>query len=102
MGLMSGKLQFKWTRLYWIIKEFNGSYQLGTLVGDVFNKWVNRFQLKLYKGPMPTNPFKDQDNQDFGDRRAASTGGRVDDPTEGLIGVGGIDNTRSWRVDHVV
>ena len=33
MGNMSGKLRFWWTGPYWITKEYNGSYQLGTLAG---------------------------------------------------------------------
>ena len=36
-----GKLQLKWMEPYWIIKEFKGSYQLGTLVGEVPDKWEN-------------------------------------------------------------
>ena len=38
--------------------EFKGSYQLGTLTGEVLDKWVNGFWLKLYQGPMPGNLFK--------------------------------------------
>ena len=57
MGKMPGKLRFRWTRPYWITREFNGSYQLGTLAGEVLNKWVNGFRLKPYYGPMPPNPF---------------------------------------------
>ena len=54
---MSGKLRFRWTGPYWIMPEFNGSYQLGTLAGKVLDKWVNGFRLKPYYGPMPHNPF---------------------------------------------
>ena len=57
-GHMPGKLRFRWTGPYWITREFNGSYQLGTLVGKVMGKWVNGFQLRSYYGPMPRNPFK--------------------------------------------
>ena len=58
MGKMPGKLRFRWTGPYWITREFNGSYQLGTLAGEVLGKWVNGFRLKPYKGPMPKNPFE--------------------------------------------
>ena len=58
MGKMSGKLRFRWTGPYWITREFNGSYQLGTLAGEVLGKWVNGFRLKPYNGPMPRNPFE--------------------------------------------
>ena len=58
MGQMPGKLQFWWTGPYWITREFNGSYQLGTLAGEIMGKWVNGFRLKPYCGPMPQNPFE--------------------------------------------
>ena len=58
MGKMPGKLRFRWTGPYWITREYNGSYQLGTLAGEVLGKWVNGFRLKPYKGPMPRNPFE--------------------------------------------
>ena len=58
MGKMPGKLRFRWTGPYWITREFNGSYQLGTLAGEVLGKWVNGFRLKPYHGPMPRNPFE--------------------------------------------
>ena len=35
------------------MKEYNGSYQLGTLAGELLRKWVNGFRLKQYKGHMP-------------------------------------------------
>ena len=53
MGNMPGMLQFWWTEPFWITKAFNGSYQLGTLTGEILNKWVNGFRLKPYKGRMP-------------------------------------------------
>ena len=58
MGKMPGKLRFRWTEPYWITREFNGSYQLGTLVGEVVGKGVNGFRLKPYQGPMPKNQFE--------------------------------------------
>ena len=62
---MSGKLRFQWTRPFWITKEYNGSYQLGKLAGEILGKWVNGFRLKPYKGRMPTISFlEDEDPQD--------------------------------------
>ena len=58
MGSMPGKLRFWWTGPFWVTREFNGSYQLGILAGEILSKWVNRFGLKPYKGRMPENPFK--------------------------------------------
>jgi hypothetical protein len=55
--LMSGKLRLRWTRPYWIVKADNGTYQLGTLSGEVLPKWANGFRLKPYYGKMPANPF---------------------------------------------
>ena len=43
MGNMSGKLRFRWTGPFWITREFNGSYQLGTLAGEILHKWVNGY-----------------------------------------------------------
>ena len=63
MGKMPGKLQFRWTRPFWIMREFKGSYQLGTLAGEVLDKWINGFRLKPYKAPMPENPFKQLEEQ---------------------------------------
>ena len=69
MGNMPGKLQFRWTGPFWVTREFNGSYQLGTLAGELLSKWVNGFWLKPYKGQMPENPFKDEENpQNTGNR----------------------------------
>ena len=62
MGNMSGKLRFWWTGPFWITKEYNGSYQLGTLVGKIIGKWANIFRLKQYKGRMPANPFQENEN----------------------------------------
>ena len=39
------------------MQEFKRSYQIGMLVGEVLEKWVNGFRLKPYHGPMPRNPF---------------------------------------------
>ena len=60
---MPGKLRFRWTGPFWITKEYNGSYQLGTLAGEVMGKWANGFRLKSYKGQMPANPFKVEPTQ---------------------------------------
>jgi hypothetical protein len=56
-GLMPGKLQLRWTGPYWIVKADNGTYQLGTLFGEVLPQWANGFRLKPYYRKMPTNPF---------------------------------------------
>ena len=60
---MLGKLRFQWTGPFWITKEFKGPYELGTLAGEVLEKWVNGFQVKPYKGPMLVNPFKEPDER---------------------------------------
>ena len=62
MGNMPGKLRFRWTGPFWVTKELNGSYRLGTLAGELLSKWVNGLRLKLYKGRMPENPFKEAEN----------------------------------------
>ena len=38
MGSMPGKLRFRWTGPFWVTKEFVGSYQLGTLAGELLSK----------------------------------------------------------------
>ena len=58
MGLMPGKLRFRWTGPYWIIDSKNGTYQVGTLAGEKVSKWINGFRLKPYQGEMPENPFR--------------------------------------------
>jgi hypothetical protein len=35
----------------------NGTYQLGTLSGEVLPQWANGFRLKPYYEKMPPNPF---------------------------------------------
>jgi hypothetical protein len=54
---MLGKLLLRWTGPYWIVKADNGTYQLGTLSGEVLSQWANAFRLKRYYGKMPANPF---------------------------------------------
>ena len=63
MGNMPEKLRFRWTGPFWITKEYNGSYQLGTLAGEVIGKWANGFRLKPYKGCMSANPSKGTRNR---------------------------------------
>ena len=58
MGAMPGKLRYRWTGPVWIVNSKNGTYQLGTLSGEILPKWVNGFRLKPYHGEMPENPFK--------------------------------------------
>ena len=60
---MPRKLQFRWTGAFWITREFKGSYQLVKLVGELLEKWVNGFQLKPYKGPMPVNSFMEPEER---------------------------------------
>ena len=72
MGSVLGKLRFQWTSPFWITREFNGSYKLGKLAGELLRKWVNGFRLKPYKGQMPENPFKDEEDPQ-------STENRIDD-----------------------
>ena len=57
LGAMPGKLRFRWTGPFWIIDEFNGTFQLGTLANDIVQSWVNGFRLKPYHGTVPPNPF---------------------------------------------
>jgi hypothetical protein len=54
---MPGKLRLWWTGPYWIVKSENGTYQLGTLSGEVLPQWANGFRLKPYYGKMSSNPF---------------------------------------------
>jgi hypothetical protein len=55
---MPGKLRLRWTGPYWIVKADNGTYQLGTLSGEVLTQWANvHFRLKPYYGKMPANLF---------------------------------------------
>ena len=62
MGLMTGKLRFRWTGPYWIIDSKNGMYQVGTLAGERVPKWINGLRLKPYQGEMPENPFRTEDD----------------------------------------
>ena len=57
LGSMPGKLRFRWTGPFWIIDEFNGTFQLGTLAGDIVKSWANGFRLRPYRGTTPPNPF---------------------------------------------
>ena len=43
MGPMPGKLRFRWTGPFWIVNTYNGTYEVGTLAGEILPKWVNRF-----------------------------------------------------------
>jgi hypothetical protein len=65
---MPGKLRLRWTGPYWIVKADNGTYQLGTLSGDVLPQWVNGFRLNPYYGKMPANPFNGSAGADVGGR----------------------------------
>ena len=89
MGNMQGKLRFRWTGPFWITKEYNGSYQLGTLAGELLGKWVNGFRLKPYKGQMSENPFQEYENPQGSENR--SEGGRTSEVTE-PVGPGTVGN----------
>jgi hypothetical protein len=56
-GLNAGEVTVTVDRLYRIVKSDNGTYQLGTLSGEVLPQWANGFRLKPYYGKMPANPF---------------------------------------------
>ena len=58
IGLMPGKLRFRWAGEYWIVDNKNGRYQVGTLAGERLPKWINGFRLKPYQEEMPENPFR--------------------------------------------
>ena len=57
LGAMLGKLRFRWTGLFWIIDEFNDTFELGTLADDIVRSWVTGFRLKSYHRTSPPNPF---------------------------------------------
>ena len=62
------------------MREFKGSYQLGTLAGEILEKWVNGFRLKPYYGPMPQNPFK-QPEDGAGTGSGIRIAGNQEEPT---------------------
>ena len=83
MGSLLRKLRFWWTGPFWVTREFNGSYQLGTLAEELLSKWVNGFRLKPYKGQMSENLFKDKENpQNTGNRIKGSMTPEVTDSVE--------------------
>ena len=43
LGAMPSKLRFRWTVPFWIIDEFNGTFQLDTLAEETIKSWVNGF-----------------------------------------------------------
>ena len=43
VGQMRGKLRFRWIGPYWIISVENGTFELGTLAGEVLCQKVNGF-----------------------------------------------------------
>ena len=86
MGNMLGMLRFRWTRPFWITKEYNGSYQLSTLAGEIIDKWANGFRLKPYKGRMPPNPFpKNKGPHDLENRQEEDPASGVTDPGQPVI-----------------
>ena len=45
MGAMPSKLRFRWVGPFWITDTKNGTYQVGTLAGEILPKWVNGFRI---------------------------------------------------------
>ena len=41
MGSIPRKLRFRRTGPFWIVDSKNGTYQVGTLLGEIMPKWVN-------------------------------------------------------------
>ena len=60
MGSMLEKLRFRWIGPFWIVNNYNVTYQIGTLAGEVLPKWVNGFCLKPCQGRTLENPFQQQ------------------------------------------
>ena len=50
MGLMPRKLRFRWMGLYWIIDEFNGTYQLGIVAEEEMKKHKHMIALETLEG----------------------------------------------------
>ena len=71
-----------------VTKEYNESYQLGTLAGVFLSKCVKGFRLKPYKGQMLENPFKEDENpQNIENRSEAKTTPMATDLVElGTVG----------------
>ena len=66
-----------------VTKEYNESYQLGTLAGVFLSKCVKGFRLKPYKGQMLENPFKEDENpQNMENRSEVGTTSKATDPVE--------------------
>ena len=43
-GYNAREPQFRWTCPFWIINSLNGTYQVGSLLGEVIPKWINGFR----------------------------------------------------------
>ena len=57
---------------------------MGTLAGEILEKWVNGFWIKAYKGPMVANMFKiPEQYSDSHDVRTGATGDQPDVSTSG-------------------
>ena len=56
LSAMPGKLRFRWTGPFWIIDEFNDTFQLGRLARDIVKSWVNGLRRRPYKGNTPATP----------------------------------------------
>ena len=64
LGAMLGKVRFRWTGLFWIIDEFNDTFQLGTLAREIVKSWMNGFRLQPYQGNTRANPFTESHGTD--------------------------------------
>ena len=58
MGSMPGKLHFRWTGPFWIVNEYNETYQVDILAGEILAKSVNDFRFRPYQGSTPVNSFR--------------------------------------------
>ena len=58
MGSMLEKLRFRWIGPFWIVNNYNVTYQIGTLAGEVLPKWVNGFKLNHTKDRHREIPFR--------------------------------------------
>ena len=55
--------------------EFNGTYQVGTLGGEMMSRWVNGFQPKPYLKPTPPNLFTNEKQETMENGQPNTVGG---------------------------
>ena len=58
MGKMPRKLRFRWIGPYWIIGIENGTFELGTLAGEVLRQKVNGRPTQAVLGAHTAKPFQ--------------------------------------------